>query len=382
MVMVYSMEVKVNRNCLLVVYGPAKLYVKEGMLLATGYFIGEGDDVLVRSERGAAFYAVEATRLELVGGARTSTSIYCDESLTSYINEWMKVTKQVKSTSPRRILVLGGIDTGKTTLATWLYNMLEKPILEADIGQNELGTPCAMSLAEYRGKPTLSMQDKSPCRVWFIGHVSAERVLHKIIHTVHLVSKEYNDLIIDTDGYVKGKGLMYKLAIAEAIEADTIIVLGDIPSRMFRHITDNIYLLPVPKTIKKRSVYERRLYRERQYYNLFSSGKVVTFRISETSIVNVDIEALKHVKGYKQRIAGVIAALRRRGQNGYDTLCIIDSIDVDKDRLTLKCSRMFEENLSARTPIIEFGYVKLDKSYREVEKYDAGIYPDIIVRRG
>ena len=85
-------------------------------------------------------------------------------------------------------LILGGVDTGKTTLASVLAEQLaqDKPIsiIDADIGQSHIGPPTTVGWAVV-DKPQVDFSKISPLGISFVGDITP--VGHLLQLTVAIV---------------------------------------------------------------------------------------------------------------------------------------------------------------------------------------------------
>jgi polynucleotide 5'-hydroxyl-kinase GRC3/NOL9 len=108
-------------------------------------------------------------------------------------------------------LILGGVDTGKTTLAAALAkrSAASQPvgIVDADIGQSHLGPPTTVGWAVLDGSQ-VDFAKLTASGISFVGDVTPERHLLQltaaIVQGVQQVSKVTKSTIIDTPGFIRG----------------------------------------------------------------------------------------------------------------------------------------------------------------------------------
>ncbi len=108
-------------------------------------------------------------------------------------------------------LILGGVDTGKTTLTAALATQLaaRQPvgIVDADIGQSHIGPPTTVGWA-LLDKPQVDFSKLTAKGISFVGDVTPERHLLQltagIIEGVQQVSKVTKSVVIDTPGFIRG----------------------------------------------------------------------------------------------------------------------------------------------------------------------------------
>lgn len=108
-------------------------------------------------------------------------------------------------------LILGGTDTGKTTLAAALANDMAHSqavgIVDADTGQSHVGPPTTVGWALLDG-PEADFSKLDASGISFVGDVTPERHLLQltaaIVQCVQQVSKVSKSIIIDTPGFIRG----------------------------------------------------------------------------------------------------------------------------------------------------------------------------------
>jgi polynucleotide 5'-hydroxyl-kinase GRC3/NOL9 len=134
------------------------------------------------------------------------------------------------------VMLVGDTDTGKSTLAIYLANMairsgLVPSVIDGDIGQGDLAPPTAIGAAVL-SKQVVDLRDVNTTRQFeFVGSISPagfEDLIAKKLRSIHdRISPLANITIVNTDGYVRNGGVHYKAKIAEELQPDAIISLGD-----------------------------------------------------------------------------------------------------------------------------------------------------------
>ncbi|XP_078676622.1 LOW QUALITY PROTEIN: polynucleotide 5'-hydroxyl-kinase NOL9-like [Branchiostoma floridae x Branchiostoma belcheri] len=122
-----------------------------------------------------------------------------------------------KGTTAPVILLCGGKNSGKSTLARFLINLIlsgcgEVYHLECDIGQTEF-TPSGFVSLTHVTSPTLGppfTHQKTPDRCCYYGHLSPNDDPDRYVRTVKYVHQGYRGdapLIVNTMGWTQGMGL-------------------------------------------------------------------------------------------------------------------------------------------------------------------------------
>ena len=117
-----------------------------------------------------------------------------------------------------RIMILGGLDTGKTTLIRALHENIGGSIIDGDLGQPEIGPPGLISLGTYRD----GMKD-----AYFVGSFTPRGNLVQVITGIgKLLTRCPERLFIDTDGWIEGDAArVYKGELISLVEPDCLLLL-------------------------------------------------------------------------------------------------------------------------------------------------------------
>lgn len=133
------------------------------------------------------------------------------------------------------VMLAGNSDWGKSTLSVYLANLalghgLVPCIIDGDIGQNDLASPASIGAAAL-SRQIIDLRDVSASMIEFVGNTSPvgfERVvarkLRSIIKRVGLLGDIF---IINTDGYAREAGIQYRLMIANELQPDAIVCVGE-----------------------------------------------------------------------------------------------------------------------------------------------------------
>jgi len=150
---------------------------------------------------------------------------------------WEEIVNEIKKISkPRTVMILGNVDSGKTTFSIFLTNALvstsEIAIIDADIGQSDIGPPTTIGLGMVK-KPITDLFTINPEKLRFIGLTTPNSVEDEIIHELNEIHKSVKDagietVIINTDGWVMGKEARnFKVSLVERISPDIVIGFKD-----------------------------------------------------------------------------------------------------------------------------------------------------------
>lgn len=188
----------------------------------------------------------------------------------------------------RSIFVLGGADTGKTTLIECILEILVESyrvgIVDCDTGQSHIGPPTTVGWAkvwrEFNSWDELRLED-----FYFTGSLSPSGNIQRTLEGVRFIfnrAKERTDkVILDTTGYISGyEAFNFKIEKINLIQPDLIIALPreDELEDILNNLKDKlIFKMDIPKQVKSKSLSERANYRDRCFKRYFSQSKELFF---------------------------------------------------------------------------------------------------------
>jgi polynucleotide 5'-hydroxyl-kinase GRC3/NOL9 len=200
--------------------------------------------------------------------------------------EWRSALADLRQA--RSILLLGASDTGKTTFVTWLANELQGQgqrvgIVDTDVGQSTLGPSTTIGLGIVN-RPFRSLQEVAPVRLYFVGSTSPRaHLLPVLVGTKCLVDHArtlaVDQLIIDTCGFVTpGGGQALKQAQIALVAPDVLVCFQraneceGILAAYRRGHRPQVIRFRVAKASRRRSIEERRLFRQRSWQRYFANS--------------------------------------------------------------------------------------------------------------
>ena len=197
-------------------------------------------------------------------------------------------------------ILLGGTDTGKTTLANFfILNLCRRgskvALLDGDIGQSSLGPPSTIGVAVFKSDPDWEVV-LSPPEIFFVGAITPEGhfplYLKGIKRMVDKAISYATDLIlVDTTGFVSGEAgkelkrrkidlisPRFILALQKSDELEPILELYQ------KNPLYKIYRLPLSEKVRPRSMEERRINRANKFRDYFRDSVIQELAIREVQI--------------------------------------------------------------------------------------------------
>ena len=193
-------------------------------------------------------------------------------------------------------LVLGGVDTGKTTLAAALAKGMAQSqrvgIVDADIGQSHVGPPTTVGWAVLDSSQ-VDFSKLTAKGISFVGDVTPERHLLQltaaIVQGVQQVSKVTKSIIIDTPGFIRGPAAAALWWTVQRILRPNLVLavqrydeLGDILAgwasahRQIEHVK--------PPEIPAKSWEARQRYRQEQFAKYFRDSTPYNIALEDVAV--------------------------------------------------------------------------------------------------
>src|SRR4051812_40357735 len=187
--------------------------------------------------------------------------------------DWAAAGERIAREPVRRVLVVGAVDAGKSTLCDFLLEAAARAgrstaLLDADLGQKKVGPPACVTLAEAGG-----------VRLSFVGTTDPVRGWGRLLEGIRrLLGTAGADLVVtNTSGLLAGPGRRLKAAKIEAIRPDLIIALGSDPS-LGAILGDHpdvpgLCLAPSPEA-RRKSAGQRRAARREAFGRYFAGASI------------------------------------------------------------------------------------------------------------
>lgn len=317
----------------------------------------------IRSPRQAPFLAVETALINVeprVGGALTEI----EESTIP--TSWIEAS-QIAQQSSTLTVIIGNVDSGKSTISTFLANQLSKQglsvaVIDADIGQADIGPPATVSSALVKS-PILGLQDLEPERSYFIGDTSPSNVQTKLIKNIvrlkDSVSGFADRILVNTDGWVADElAVQYKLQLVGQIKPDLVLGLSgsnDLDPFLDRAKVTSLRL-DRSRYAKARTKGDRKKAREDGYKRFMSGSK----------ISKLDLDRVK-VRTFEDSAQTVF--VNTRDFRGYLTGLLRDNdelLAIGRLREVRKHQVSIETRLRGPPSILEIGGIQLSTAYEEI----------------
>ncbi len=269
------------------IFGPARVRVIRGSVSILGAELGSGEEFELRRFRSYPITSLSehsSVEVDVREGGRVEAPV---EGENHYF-QWLEAADEIirESRGPTVVAVVGPVEAGKTSYAALqanraLAHSIISAIIDADIGQADIGPPGFVSLA-IPSSWVEWLRALEPLRMKFVGSIEPAPVAGRLItasrELVETARRRGSGLVVvDTDGWTEGwQAMELKSDLAWAIGADYIVVLGDdeLARYMRRATRASVYSLPSPSVKAERDRGDRRLLRAENYRRFLSGARV------------------------------------------------------------------------------------------------------------
>ncbi len=351
--------------------------------------VGPGSFELRDGEASVLGAPLDSSRSIVTRGKQTPIEIQSSASLRVWLGQdgrveeldgstiplsWREAALALSQLEEGTAAVIGGGDAGKTTLCTFLANSLIREgkrvaVVDADIGQTDLGPPTTMAAGEVT-RHLVNLSQVEASERLFIGLTSPGRVKGKVIRCVQTLVACHAGagklVIVNTDGWVTGsEAVNYKVQMLSELKPDVALGIGsgDDVSVILQAGNLATLLVGSPDIIKQRTQVDRRELRALGYQKYLDGASLKTFRFDgielrdslSSQTLDMNCFSRRQVEDLKDAIVGLLDA------NGF-----LREIGVLKDIIPSKTTIKIWSRIAAIPSKIEIGNVRLSKDGREL----------------
>jgi polynucleotide 5'-hydroxyl-kinase GRC3/NOL9 len=282
----------VEKGKTLVVDGPASVIVSSGKAEAFGSIVAGARKVVIREGKRLPFAVEEKATFDISLGENANVEEVDGNTIPS---SWVKSFEELIKiqATPVTAIVLGTVDSGKTSFCTYLINELlrEKKkvaILDGDLGQSDIGPPSTVAYT-FVTRPATDLFNLEAKNAFFVGVTSPSVAIDKVIKGLTSLKKEISSnnpdfIVINTDGWVEGEeAVNYKVQLIKELTPDIIFCIQqkDELTPFLNTVKDFVKIVvDSPSAIKQRSTERRRGLRELGYMKYLRNAKVQSLPLS------------------------------------------------------------------------------------------------------
>jgi len=291
----------VEKGKTLLINGPASVTVTSGKAEAFGYPASNTKKIVIREGKRLPLTVEEKATFEISLAEKANAEEVEGNTIPP---SWVKASEELANseTKPTIAMVLGTVDSGKTSFCTYIINKLlhqkkKTAILDGDLGQSDVGPPCTVAYA-FVAKPVTDLFNLQAKNAVFIGVTSPSGAIDKVVDGLTSLKKEimYNDpdfVVINSDGWIEGEeAVKYKIRLVEEIEPDVIFFIQQKDElTLLMNVLEKFRKVAVdsPSVISQRSREKRKNLRELGYIKYLRNAKVQSFPLGWLKIEDSEL---------------------------------------------------------------------------------------------
>ncbi len=280
------MKCVVKTGKTLLVDGPASVSLLSGKITILGAPLKIGEKLVIREGKRLPLWVKKQASLELLQGEGASFKEVDEGTVPS---SWDGIAKEILSLKkPVTVMVIGGVDSGKTSFCTFLANeavmkKLRTSIIDADLGQSDVGPPSTVGF-NFLTEPVKDLFEIDAQDAFFVGSTSPSGSINRVIEGLiqlkgRVMEAGVDFLVINTDGWVEGEeAAEYKARLVDKISPSAVVGMqrGNELAPIINALHDvKVLVIESPQLIQPRSREKRKILRELSYKKYLKRGKML-----------------------------------------------------------------------------------------------------------
>ncbi|MGD8506159.1 MAG: Clp1/GlmU family protein [Candidatus Bathyarchaeota archaeon] len=283
----------------LLVDGPACVNLLDGGVEVFGAPLETGVKTVIRQGKRVAFAVKRKADFDLMLGEDASMEEFEGSTIPASWEQACNITMAVDE-KPVVVVVMGEVDSGKTSFCTYLVNKATKEkrrvaIIDADLGQSDIGPPSTIGLSQL----TLPISDLFLLKAesaYFVGTTTPSGVIDEVIDKLaemkgDILKKAVGFLVINTDGWVRGEeAVQYKLRLVKRTTPNVVIGIqqqDELAPILTALSGIKVISIESPQAIKKRDREKRKILRELGYRKYLKEAIMQPFPLSWVKVEGI-----------------------------------------------------------------------------------------------
>jgi len=348
--------------------GPASVTLMSGKAEVFGSKFADSRRIIIREGKRLPFTILENSSFEVALGKDAAVVEVEGSTIPRTWQIAAGVLREIQ-TKPAMVMVVGGVDSGKSSFCTYLANRLVNEhcrvaVLDEDLGQSDIGPPCTVAYAIV-AKPITDLFSVKPENVFFVGVTSPSEAPDITIEAAAALATyartKAEFIIVNTDGWILGEeAVAFKQHLAEAMKPDVIFFLKHLsepPHPPEAFVAFKVESVDAPPVVMERNREKRRSLRELGFVKYLENARVKVFPLSHIIVEGEGKNALFQVREVENLLIGLYSAQRR-----FLGIGIIR--DVDFARKAIRVYTAVDE----KPAFVVLGMVRLDEKLHEIPK--------------
>lgn len=308
-------NVTIESGHTLLLAGPVQFTIKSGRAHCLGGELKNEESMMVDEFRREPISVAESVDIELRAG---SGGKWIDVVGSTIPIGWTE-TAQIIQHQKGVVVIVGEVDSGKSTLSTFLANQclasgLSVGLIDGDIGQADIGPPATISASSI-SEPVRGLYHAKATSSYFVGDTSPSTVPEKLANLMTRlkaeIEKDRDVVIVNTDGWIgEPSALQYKIELLDRLRPD--LVLGLSREDAVTQLLDSVPLPSMKLTsspyAKTRSKEERKKNREAGFRRFLNGSRILKESDEMTQLRMFDHPAQTLFRG-DRRFRGFLVGL-------------------------------------------------------------------------
>lgn len=354
----------VKKGKTLLVDGPASVSLLSGRISVLGAPFRIGDKIIVRDGKRVPFGVRTKATFDLMLGEGASFKEIDGGTVPP---SWENAAKEVLSLKkPVTVMVMGGVDSGKTSFCTFLANeALRKKwktgVIDADLGQSDVGPPSTIGF-NFVSEPVKDLFEIKAENACFVGLTSPSGAVNKVIEGLtelknRVMEADVDFLIVNTDGWVDGEdAAKYKIQLTKTVSPSVVVGIrqeDELTPILTALKEANFLSIDSPRLVQRRNREKRKILRELSYKKYLKQAKVQSFALDWVKVEGSLLGAGSPLApGRMEKIRNLLGARPIYSEETLTTIFIV----LRKNRsVTEEQIREIEESLGKRAKVIREG---------------------------
>ena len=291
------MNLNVEKNKTLFVVGPSFLSLLEGEAFILAAPLQPNQKIKVRNGKATPIYCKKDSRFEVILGKDASIHMVDGSTIPQ---DWEKVSWMIMDLAEKQnlvVMVVGGVDVGKTSFTIFLANKAYKKSLkvnfiDADVGQSDVGPPTTIGTLQLKNF-VYDLFYENPDQIIFVGSTTPSNIQTRMVETVSSLcwesKQKFNLTVLNTDGWVYSEEAQtYKLTMAKKSNVDWVVVFQSEETvnliEKLRENGLNVFEVKPSTLVKKRSREERRKIRWQTYQKYMKNSTIRVLPLNKIKI--------------------------------------------------------------------------------------------------
>jgi len=275
----------------LLVDGPASVSLLSGKVSILGAALKIEEKIVIREGKRIPFGVSKKATFDLMLGEGASVEEIDGDTVPP---SWEKASRETLSLrKPVTVMVMGGVDSGKTSFCTYLANealrkIFKTGIIDADLGQSDVGPPSTIGFNRITA-PVRDLFEIKAENAYFVGLTSPSGAVDKVIEGLtelknRVLETGVDFLVINTDGWVEGEdAAKYKIRLTEGVSPNVVVGIrrGDELTPILTALKETkILAIDSPQVVHRRNREKRKILRELSYKKYLKQAKVQSFALN------------------------------------------------------------------------------------------------------